>query len=95
MAGRMGRIVYVKVTNSGKPAHQYVNFDSERVGEIWREQVDVVDAKGNTTKRWRWFATQYISTDSSERAEATRCTTGYGSKDKAVDTLEFLLALHR
>jgi hypothetical protein len=86
----MGRIVYVKVINSCKPAHQYVNFDSERIGEIWREQVDTVDTKGRPVKKWRWFAFQSGWPAHPEGMDALSYKAGYGSKDKAVDALELL-----
>lgn len=91
MANTMGRIVYVKITRSCKEAHQYVTFDSERIGEIWREQVDLVDTKGKPLKRWRWFALPNHLGTQPDTAKAFNYTTGFGSKDKAVDALECLL----
>lgn len=89
MADNMGRIVYIKVINSTKSAHQYVNLNSERIGEIWRDQIDIVDTKGHVIKKWRWFATQSDSGLLPENADTCSCNTAYGSKDKAVDALEF------
>jgi len=83
----MGRIVYVKVVNSLKPAHQYVNLDGERIGEIWREKIDIVDNTGHTAKKWRWFANRNQSIAHPEEANAFLCKPSYGSKDGAVDAL--------
>lgn len=86
----MGRIVYLKVPHSVKQAHQYVSFDGERIGEIWREQIDVIDVKGNSSKKWRWFASRDTSGICIDEAAASSSKTGYGSKDRAVDMLELM-----
>jgi hypothetical protein len=91
MAIEMGRIVYLKVPNSVKQAHQYVNHNGERIGEVWREQIDIIDVKGNSLKKWRWFASRDSSGVCIDEAGTLSCKIGYGSKDRAVDMLELMI----
>lgn len=85
----MGRIVYIKVRDSGQNAHQFVNIEGRRIGEIWREQVDIVGGKSHPFKKWRWFAKAAGSlSELCTNSESPNVGTPYGTKDKAVDFLE-------
>ncbi|WP_194727127.1 hypothetical protein [Noviherbaspirillum malthae] len=87
----MARIVYIKARNSALNAHQYVIFDGERLGEIWREQVHISNNKGQNSKKWRWFAKAHRSLIDPCSSSMLFGETGHGTKDKAVDTIEALL----
>lgn len=86
----MGYIVYIRIKGSGKSAHQYVSCQGVRIGEIWREQVDVVDPKGRRFRRWRWFATTllHVADGHLDLKGPQTVSTGFGTKDAAVDALE-------
>lgn len=89
----MAIISYSKVKGSDKSAHQYVEIDDQRAGEVWREQVNVVVSKLTEPRRmalkWRWFAK--AEGDSNVLGRGTRAAMilgpGFASKDKAVDEL--------
>lgn len=88
----MGCTVYVRVSQSAKVAHQYVNVGGERIGEIWREQVDLVDQKGYRVKKWRWFASKPPVEAAGSAEGGLLNQLGYGTKDRAVDALELRFA---
>lgn len=52
------KVVYIRVSDSEKGAHQYVHINGECIGEIWREQLAIEDSQGIKGKKWRWFARQ-------------------------------------
>ncbi len=83
----MGRLVYVKVNQSEKGAHQYLQIDGVRVGDIWREHLRIKDAKGNQCEKWRWFARPEGITTVLGEAVSSTGDKGFGSKDRAVDAL--------
>lgn len=83
----MGRLVYVRVEGSDKGAHQYVQIDGARIGEIWRGQLTIRDAKGNQCEKWRWFGRPMGTEVALGDNGSSTGDKGFGSKDKAVDAL--------
>lgn len=83
----MGRLVCVRVVESNKGAHQYVQIDGARIGEIWRTRLTVKDAKGNECEKWQWFARPVGSIVALGEDGSSDRDKGFGSKDKAVDAL--------
>lgn len=85
-------------TGSVKSAHQEVSIDGRRVGEIWREQVNVVIGKLTDPRRmalkWRWFAKR--DGDAGTLGRGTRAAMllgpGFKTKDAATAVLAEALA---
>ena len=87
-------VCYSKVPGSTKSAHQYVDLNDQRAGEVWREQVTVTVSKltepRRTALKWRWFAKPEGESRILGRGDraAMLLGSGYASKDKATDALE-------
>lgn len=86
-------MIFKSVAGSVKSAHQQVAIDGEKVGEIWREQVNVVVSKFTEPRRmglkWRWFAKR--SGDAGTLGRGTRVAMlmgpGFKNKDAATAAL--------
>lgn len=81
------------VAGSVKSAHRIVIADDHEVGEIWREQVNVVVSKLAEPRRmaikWRWFAKRVGETGTLGRGTrgALLLGPGFKSKDAVIDAL--------
>lgn len=91
----MGCIVYIKARNSARNAHQYVHREGQKIGELWREQVQRADRNGPAITKWRWFAepAPCITGSTIASTPPPRNADHYDTKDKAVDFLEGLAAV--
>jgi hypothetical protein len=82
-----------KVAGSTKSAHQRALSDETEVGEVWREQVNVIVSKmtgpRRTALRWRWFARQTGSSVTLGRhtRAATLGYAGFKTKGEAISAL--------
>ncbi|VWC80110.1 hypothetical protein BLA39750_01133 [Burkholderia lata] len=83
-----------KVAGSERSAHQLVKAGDTAIGEIWREQVNVVVSKLTEPRRmgtkWRWFAKRTGSAETLGRGTraAYLLGPGYKSKNEALSALD-------
>jgi len=74
------------VPGSKKPAHQLVRTGENVIGEIWREQVNVVVSKLTEPRRmamkWRWFAKPTGGSTTLGRGTRAAMVLGPGFKGK-------------
>lgn len=74
------------VTVSKKAAHQTVIADGHHVGEVWREQVNVIVSKLTEPRRmapkWRWFAKRVGKSVTLGRGTRAAVLLGPGFKSK-------------
>ena len=83
------------VKPSLKSAHQRVTVDDDDIGEIWREQVNVVVSRLTVTEprrmavKWRWFAhrTGQPGTLGRGTRSAMLLGPGFKGKDSAIAAL--------
>lgn len=74
------------IKGSVKSSHQSVAIGDELVGEVWREQVNVLVSKLTAPRRieirWRWFAKRKGVAGTIGRGR--RAASGFGNKHAAV-----------
>lgn len=77
---------FKKIVGSDKSSHQHVLDDATIVGEVWREQVNVVVSKLTAPRRmatkWRWFAKKAGRTETLGRGTRAAVLLGAGFKSK-------------
>ncbi|MEX3983771.1 hypothetical protein AB4Y45_32835 [Paraburkholderia sp. EG287A] len=80
-------LTFKKVAGSSKSAHQRVQSGGSEVGEVWREQVNVIVSKmtgpRRTALRWRWFAKKAGTSETLGRHTRAALLLGAGYKTKA------------
>lgn len=89
----MSTITHKKIRDSEKNAHQSVEIDGRKVGEMWREQAHVTVSKFTAPRRTalklRWFAR--VDGQSKVLGRGDRVSmilgAGFSTKDRAIDAL--------
>ena len=74
------------IKGSARLNHQAVSIDGSDVGEVWKEQVDVVVSKmtdpRRLAKQWRWFSKRTGASATLGRGTRAAMLLGPGFKSK-------------
>jgi hypothetical protein len=84
-------VTFKIIAGSAKSSHQEVATAGEKIGEIWREQVNVVVSKLTEPRcmalKWRWFAKRDGDAGTLGRGTRTATLLGPGFKNKDAATV--------